>query len=54
MTNEAFIEKTRRDLAVFEAWWKSMRKEDPENFPNDATEGDWLEQFHIFQELQDR
>lgn len=54
MTFPDFIEKSKKDILAFEAYWKAMQKKKPAHFPDEAMEGDWLEQFLIFQESEDR
>ena len=54
MTIEDFVASIRGDIAKFEANWKAQAKVDPKNWPAVMNEGDWYDQFLIFEASGDK
>lgn len=48
VTLDHFLVSAREQLDAFEAQWRAAMQRKPEHFPNDLPEGDWWEQFQIF------
>lgn len=45
MKFETFIKTLRKDVGNFEKYWKENQEKEPQYFPDNMGEGDWWEQF---------
>jgi hypothetical protein len=49
MTLQEFIDKEQERLKLFLEYWRNMRKTDSTNYPTELMEGDWWEQYTIWE-----
>ena len=49
MNFEDFYNEKSNSLKSFYAWWKVKHQEKPDFFPMDLLEGDWEEQFELWE-----
>ncbi len=43
-----FKNTINKDIEDFTKMWEEGKRENPQHFPNEMNEGDWLDQFLIF------
>jgi hypothetical protein len=48
-----FIASMHKDVESFKAMWESGAAESAEQFPNEMEEGDWFDQFMLFESGQE-
>lgn len=49
MTLEEFIAEMKKDIDKFEVNWRKQNVAKPEHWPMEMNEGDWYEQFLMFE-----
>lgn len=46
------VEGLNKDVAEFKAFWRRMMEVEPESFPGELPEGEWWEQFMLWQQCR--